>query len=290
MSKKKRRGFTGMQLFTSCISTTMVLVLIGLVVFFMCTARSLSDSVKENLTVTLLLNDDATSAEIKRYEAYLGTEAFVNKVVYVSKEQALKEQTEAMGSDPTEFLGANPFSATMEITLNADYANSDSLCWITGRFKSGKPVSDVVYQQDLMDNLNENLRKLGFVLLLLASLLMFVSFGLISSTIRLSIYSHRFLIHTMKLVGANWGFIRRPFVWRSMGIGLVSAVLANVLLVGGIQALVRYDAALAEYMTVRNEWIMVGSVAAFGLLMTLLCSYVSVNRYLRMREDEMYEV
>ncbi len=290
MSKKKRRGFTGMQLFTSCISTTMVLVLIGLVVFFMCTARSLSDSVKENLTVTLLLNDDATSAEIKRYEAYLGTEAFVNKVVYVSKEQALKEQTEAMGSDPTEFLGANPFSATMEITLNADYANSDSLCWITGRFKSGKLVSDVVYQQDLMDNLNENLRKLGFVLLLLASLLMFVSFGLISSTIRLSIYSHRFLIHTMKLVGASWGFIRRPFVWRSMGIGLVSAVLANVLLVGGIQVLVRYDAALAEFVTVRNEWIMVGSVAAFGLLMTLLCSYVSVNRYLRMREDEMYEV
>lgn len=279
-----------MQMFTSCISTTMVLVLLGLVVFFVFTAQRLSDTVKENLTVTVLLKDDATSAEIKRYEAYLETERFVNRIAYISKEQALKEQIEAMGSDPTEFLGANPFSATMEITLNADYANSDSLCWITSRFKAAELVSDVVYQQDLMDNLNENLRKAGFVLLILATLLMFVSFGLINSTIRLSIYSHRFLIHTMKLVGARWGFIRRPFVWRSLNIGLISAVLADALLVGGIHALVRYDAALAEFVTLRNVLIMSGTVVVLGLLMTLLCSYFSVNRYLRMRESEMYEV
>lgn len=290
MQKRKKRGFTGMQMFTSCISTTMVLVLLGLVVFFVFTAQRLSDTVKENLTVTVLLKDDATSAEIKRYEAYLETERFVNRIAYVSKEQALKEQIEAMGSDPTEFLGANPFSATMEITLNADYANSDSLCWITSRFKAAELVSDVVYQQDLMDNLNENLRKAGFVLLILATLLMFVSFGLINSTIRLSIYSHRFLIHTMKLVGARWGFIRRPFVWRSLNIGLISAVLADALLVGGIHALVRYDAALAEFVTLRNVLIMSGAVVVLGLLMTLLCSYFSVNRYLRMRESEMYEV
>lgn len=279
-----------MQMFTSCISTTMVLVLLGLVVLFVLTARRLSDTVKENLTVTVLLNDEAASTEIQRYRTSLNTESFVNQVTYISKEQALKEWTEAMGSDPTEFLGANPFSATMEITLNADYANSDSLCWIKSRFKANKLVSDVVYQQDIMDNLNENLRKAGFVLLILAGLLMFVSFGLINSTIRLSIYSRRFLIHTMKLVGARWGFIRRPFVKSSLGIGLVSAVLADVLLVGGVHALLSYDVALAEFIPLRNVLIMSGVVVVFGLLMTLLCSYFSVNRYLRMKESEMYEV
>lgn len=290
MKKKKKRGFTRMQMFTSCISTTMVLVLLGLVVLFVLTARRLSDTVKENLTVTVLLNDEAASTEIQRYRTSLNTESFVNQVTYISKEQALKEWTEAMGSDPTEFLGANPFSATMEITLNADYANSDSLCWIKSRFKANKLVSDVVYQQDIMDNLNENLRKAGFVLLILAGLLMFVSFGLINSTIRLSIYSRRFLIHTMKLVGARWGFIRRPFVKSSLGIGLVSAVLADVLLVGGVHALLSYDVALAEFIPLRNVLIMSGVVVVFGLLMTLLCSYFSVNRYLRMKESEMYEV
>lgn len=279
-----------MQMFTSCISTTMVLVLLGLVVLFVLTARRLSDTVKENLTVTVLLNDEAASTEIQRYRTSLNTESFVNQVTYISKEQALKEWTEAMGSDPTEFLGANPFSATMEITLNADYANSDSLCWIKSRFKANKLVSDVVYQQDIMDNLNENLRKAGFVLLILAGLLMFVSFGLINSTIRLSIYSRRFLIHTMKLVGARWGFIRRPFVKSSLGIGLVSAVLADVLLVGGVHALLSYDVALVEFVPLRNVLIMSGVVVVFGLLMTLLCSYFSVNRYLRMKESEMYEV
>lgn len=290
MKKKKKRGFTRMQMFTSCISTTMVLVLLGLVVLFVLTARRLSDTVKENLTVTVLLNDEAASTEIQRYRTSLNTESFVNQVTYISKEQALKEWTEAMDSDPTEFLGANPFSATMEITLNADYANSDSLCWIKSRFKANKLVSDVVYQQDIMDNLNENLRKAGFVLLILAGLLMFVSFGLINSTIRLSIYSRRFLIHTMKLVGARWGFIRRPFVKSSLGIGLVSAVLADVLLVGGVHALLNYDVALAEFIPLRNVLIMSGGVVVFGLLMTLLCSYFSVNRYLRMKESEMYEV
>lgn len=279
-----------MQMFTSCISTTMVLVLLGLVVLFVLTARQLSDTVKENLTVTVLLNDEAASTEIQRYRTSLNTESFVNQVTYISKDQALKEWTEAMGSDPTEFLGANPFSATMEITLNADYANSDSLCWIKSRFKANKLVSDVVYQQDIMDNLNENLRKAGFVLLILAGLLMFVSFGLINSTIRLSIYSRRFLIHTMKLVGARWGFIRRPFVKSSLGIGLVSAVLADALLVGGVHALLNYDVALAEFIPLRNVLIMSGVVVVFGLLMTLLCSYFSVNRYLRMKESEMYEV
>ena len=213
-----------MQWFTTGVSTTLVLILLGIVSFFILFAQRLSDSVKENLTVTVLLDGEASRSDIHEFRTALKGERYVYALDYVSKEQALKEQVKAMGSDPSEFLGANPFTASFELRMNALYANSDSLAWITAKLKKNPLVEDVMYQKELVDTVNDNLRRISYVLLGLAVLLALVSFALINNTVRLSIYSGRFVIRTMKLVGASWGFIRRPFMARSFNLGSVRSV------------------------------------------------------------------
>lgn len=279
-----------MQLFTACISTTLVLVLLGMVVSFVMLADKLSDSVRETFTVTVLFHDEASEEDAIDFGKQLQVESFISRVTYVSKEQALEEQVAAMGTDPTEFLGSNPFTASLELQMSAGYANTDSLLWIAQNLKERELVADVVYQKDLIDNLNKNLRKVSLVLLILAGLLMMVSFGLIHSTVRLSIYSRRFLIHTMKLVGASWEFIRRPFMWRSFWVGMVSAIVADSILLSGLHLLVQYDEALSPLITDGLKYTVAAVVVICGLSFTLLCSYFSVNAYLKMKESEMYEI
>ena len=181
---------------TLCISTSMVLVLLGLVVFSVLTSRNLSQWVKENLTVTVMLNDEVTVNEAKLLCRDLYHRPYSRNIDYISREQALKEQTQAMGSDPSEFLGMNPFSATLELQLKSDYANHDSLRWISAELRKNPKISDVAYQVDLMDRVNRNLTKINILLLVIAGLLTFISFSLINNTVRLSVYSRRFLIHT----------------------------------------------------------------------------------------------
>ena len=212
MGKKKAKGSLGMQWFTTGVSTTLVLILLGIVSFFILFAQRLSDSVKENLTVTVLLDGEASRSDIHEFRRALTDERYVYALDYVSKEQALKEQVKAMGSDPSEFLGANPFTASFELRMNALYANSDRLAWITAKLKKNPLVEDVMYQKELVDTVNDNLRRISYVLLGLAVLLALVSFALINNTVRLSIYSGRIVIRTMKVVGACWGFIRRLFI------------------------------------------------------------------------------
>ena len=201
---------------------------------------------------------------------------------------ALKEQVKAMGSDPSEFLGANPFTASFELRMNALYANSDSLAWITAKLKKNPLVEDVMYQKELVDTVNDNLRRISYVLLGLAVLLALVSFALINNTVRLSIYSGRFVIRTMKLVGASWGFIRRPFMARSFNLGFLSGLLADAVLWGGVHTLLQYDPSLSQYIHVDMLLVVGAAVLLFGLLLTLGCTYVSVNKYLRMKVGDLY--
>ena len=279
-----------MQVFTSCISTALVLILFGLVVFFVQVAHELSNSVKEDLVVSVLLSDEAGEDAIQAYTLEMQQKQYIKKLDYISKEQALKEHIQEMGTDPEEFLGSNPFSPSLEIHLKADYANSDSLSWITRDIKAQPVVLNVVYQKDLIDSLNNNLQKVSLVLLILAALLTFVSFGLINSTVKMSLYANRFLIHTMKLVGARWSFIRRPFLSRSFWIGLTSAILANGVLVTGIHLFLRYDPVLENIITLNMVLIMGGAVLLAGILLTLTSSYLSVNKFLRMKAGELHEM
>lgn len=275
---------------TLCISTTMVLVLLGLIVFSVLTSRNLSSWVKENLTVTVMLGDDVSVNDAKRLCRELYHRPYAKNIDYVSKEQALSEQTEAMGSDPSEFLGANPFVATLELQMNSEYANRDSLRWIAKEIRKNPKVVDVAYQEDLMDNVNANLNRVNIILLILAALLTFVSFALISNAVRLSVYSRRFLIHTMKLVGASWGFIRRPFMRQALTVGVIAALLANVVLGGGVYVLSNYEPHIVSIITWRELTITGVAVLLFGIVITTFCSWVSVNKFLRMTAGELYKI
>ncbi len=279
-----------MQVLTLCISTTMVLILLGLVVFSVLTAQNLSNYVRENLTVTVMLGDTVSTNDGHRLCRELYHRPYARNIDFVSKEQALKEQSEAMGSDPSEFLGVNPFVGTLELQLKSEYANGDSLRWIAAELRRNPLVSEVAYQEDLMDKVNRNLQKVSLVLLVLASLLTFISYSLISNTVRLGVYSRRFLIHTMKLVGASWGFIRRPFMRDGLIVGVVAAALACLVLGGAVWSLFRYEPNLTAIITWQVLVLTAVAVVLFGLIITSLCSYISVNHFLRIRAKDLYEI
>ena len=292
MKKRKKNAGNrrGVQLVTLCISTAMVLVLLGLVVFSVQTSRNLSQWVKENLTVTVMLSDDVSVNGAKLLCRDLYHRPYSRNIDYISKEQALKEQSEAMGSDPSEFLGVNPFPATLELQLHSDYANRDSLKWIARELQKNPKITDVAYQVDLMDSVNRNLTKVNLVLLALAVLLTFVSFSLINNTVRLSVYSRRFIIHTMKLVGASWGFIRKPFMKQALFVGVIAALIAIAVLGGCVYALYYYEPNIISIITWRELTITAVAVLLFGIIITAACSYISVNKFLRMSAGELYKI
>ena len=287
MSRRTKASFD-MQFITSSISTMLVLVLLGTVVFFVMAANNLSVYVRENIAFSILISDDMKEADILRYQKELNQEVYVKQTSYISKQQALEEQTEAMGTDPAEFLGYNPFTASIEVKLNADYANSDSIAWIKDGILSHKGVLEINYPQDLLDAVNRNIRKVSVVLLGLAALLTLISFALINNTIRLTIYSKRFLIHTMKLVGASWSFIRRPFLMRNVWVGMLAGAAADAALIGLAYALVKYEPDLLAVITPGVMIVVMVSVFIFGVVITSLCALISINRYLRMKTNELY--
>ncbi len=271
-----------------CISTAMVLVLVGMVVLSVLTARNLSTFVRENFVITMTLEDDMTEPETRQLTKSLKKKAYISRLDFISKDQALKEQVKAMGTDPTEFIGTNPFMASIELYLVGDYANSDSLRWIQKELKKYPKISEITYQRDLMDSVNANLRKINIVLLVLAFLLTCISFTLINNMVRLGIYSRRFNIHTMKLVGASWGFIRRPFIRQGVTVGILAAILADGILAGGLYAMYRYEPGMLTVVTWEVMAIAGVAVIVFGLLLTWLCTYISVNKFLRMKAGQLY--
>lgn len=289
-SRNNAVSYFDMQFITSSISTTLVLLLLGLVVFFVLAADNLSVYVRENINFSVLISDDMKETDILKLQKRLNNEPFVKETEYISKKQALKEQTEAMGTDPQEFLGYNPFTASIEIKLHSDYANSDSIAKIEKLIKRNTNIQDVLYQKDLIDAVNENIRNISLVLLALAVMLTFISFALINNTIRLAIYSKRFLIHTMKLVGASWGFIRRPFLKRNIWSGVLAAFIADTILMGAAYWLVSYEPELIRVITPEVMLLVSGAVLVFGVVITFLCAYLSINKYLRMKASTLYYV
>lgn len=289
-NKNNSVSYFDMQFITSSISTTLVLLLLGLVVFFVLGAHNLSIYVRENINFSVLISDDMKEADILKLQKKLDKEPFVKQTEYISKKQALKEQSEAMGTDPEEFLGYNPFTASIEIKLHSDYANSDSIAKIEKMIKKNTNIQDVLYQRELIDLVNDNIRNISLVLLALAVVLALISFALINNTIRLAIYSKRFLIHTMKLVGASWGFIRRPFLRRNIWSGVLAGIMADAILMGTAYWLVSYEPELIRVITPEAMLLVSGSVLIFGVVITFLCAYLSINKYLRMKASTLYYI
>ena len=272
----------------SMISITMVLLLLGSVVLFALTANELSKSVRESLTVTVVLQDDIAVTEAKAFNDSISALPFVKHSQYISSEQALEEQSKSMGLDPSEFLGSNPFSISLELAMKHQYNCSDSLNWIVPGLKSCEAVHDVIYQHELLDTLNRNLNRISAIFLVIALLLILVSMSLINNMVRISIHNHRFDIYTMKLVGADWSFIRKPFMARAALMGFFSAVLADVMLLGGVEWIISKDPSAITFLPMQNVAVMAVCVFLFGLVLTLLCTYVSVTRILGMRESDLY--
>lgn len=282
---------SSLQAITLCISIALVLILLGIVVFFGFTGRNLSNSVKENFVVTMMFEHDMTTPEAQGVCQTLTKRPYIKQIQYVSKEQALAEATKEMGIDPTEFTdGENPYQSSIELTMRSAYANNDSLAWISKELKKMPKVTEVNYQKGLIEVVNRNLAKIGFGLLFLAVLLTLVSFSLINNTVRLGIYARRFSIHTMKLVGASWGFIRRPFVVRAVVIGFLGAVIANLVLAGCFYALYSYDPEIMSIATWDVLAITAGVVFLFGIIITALCANISVSTFLKMKAGELYKI
>jgi len=288
--RNKRGGRRGLQSVTLCISTALVLILLGIVVSTVLTARNLSASVRENLTVTMMLESDMTTPEATQMCNKLKKQRYISRLHFISKDEALKEQTQLLGTDPSEFVGTNPYLASIEVQLKSNYANSDSLKWIASELKQYPKVSDITYPQNLIDSVNAMISKISLVLLVLAVLLTFISFSLVNNTVRLGVYARRFSIHTMKLVGASWGFIRRPFVWQAVGIGILAALIANVVLAAGVWALYQYEPDAPTVLTWQVLAITAGAVFLFGIIITAICADVSVRKFLRMKAGDLYKI
>ena len=288
--KQKKKRVVDIQFITACISTSLVLVLLGVVTLVVLSAKSLSVHVRENLELSLLLNDVVSQQEVDRIVKYVEAQPYTKEVNYISKEEILAEQTASMGLDPTEFLGYNPYTASIEVKLRADYANTDSIVPIKNRLMRYTQIREIAYPSELLDSVNDNIRKISAVLLALALALSLISFALINNTIKLTIYSQRFLLHTMKLVGASWGFIRRPFLLRNFAIGVTSGILACGIVGGGIYLLLRYEPQMSYLFALPTLGVVGVSVILFGIIIALLCANISINRFLKMKAGDLYYI
>lgn len=287
MRKKKSPRGGRLDSVTACISTTMVLILVGTVLFFAAVANNLSRSLRENFTVEVLLNDSISQQQAYQLQSMLKNQPYTRQVVYTSKEEATRQQVEAVGLD-NEFLGSSPIPASFEVHLKADYANTDSLQRYMPQLNKDVRVSDVIYPGDLMKNVNRNISQVSLVLLIVAVLLGFVSIALINNTVRMSVAKRRDAIQTMKLVGAKWSLIRRPFLIKAFFIGLISSILADLALLSGMLGLHQWDENISALVTPTVMSLTLIGVPVLGITLTMISAYFSVNRHIGMRRDDSY--
>ena len=290
--KRRKYGKSryGLQLVTLCISTTMVLVLLGLVVLSVLTARNLQRSLRENVEISIILADTVSTVDGTALGRAIEALPYAREVSYISRDSALALAKQDMGVDPSEFAGGNPFSSELTVKMVSDYANTDSLEQIAGTLKLDRKVVDVAYTKNEVEGMNHILESVSIALLVLAGLLIFICYTLISNTVQLNIHSRRFLIHTMKLVGASWGFIRRPFLRQAIVVGFISAILTCLLLGGIGYGLYPYMPHVETIVTWRELAITAACIFGFGFIIMVFCTLLSVNKYLRMTAGELYQI
>ncbi|MBO4665780.1 MAG: permease-like cell division protein FtsX [Paludibacteraceae bacterium] len=268
----------------------MVLFLIGLECVLLLSTKSLIDTVKTQTAVDIVLKQYVDTASVRRMQTMLDAAAYCKDSRYISANEALEEHVRYLGEDPSKFLGYNPLSASFEMHVNAEYANPDSMRVIENRLTSLPYVDKVLYQRDLLTVLNHNINKLSLILLVVAGMLLLISLVLIGNTIRLQIYSKRFLINTMTLVGATSWMIKAPILRKNMGVGLVAGLLA----LAAISFMVYYVQVHFGVLLFAPTWQNIAFVAAVviltGLVITLFASLFATGRYIRMRTDTMYEI
>jgi cell division transport system permease protein len=268
---------------------TLVLFLLGIVGYLILNAQRLSEHVRENINFSIRLQEDAREPDVIAFKKNLDKLSFVRYTEYIPKDKAAENLVEDLGEDFMDILDENPLWSSIDLYLEANYANPDSVEVIEKRIRQYENlVEDVSYQKDLLYAVNKNIRNISFVFLGFAVLLILISFALINNTIRLMVYSKRFLIRTMRLVGAAKPFIRRPFVWSGVWQGVLSALIASAMLAGLIDL---FNKEFADVISLSELSIVIPLfviVLGLGVIISYISTLFSVNKYLRIKSENLY--
>ena len=273
---------------SSIISISLVLLLIGVAALLIVNARSVSDYFKENMQLSVLLKQDATEAQALEYQKSVDTMPFIKGSHLVTREEGTAELEEMLGKDFLSVFETSPVPLTLEISLKADYVSPDSVAFVRRALGASPLVEEVEYQQTLVETLNENLAKISLVLGVFILLMLFISFVLINNTVRLNVFSRRFTVHTMQLVGATRAFIRRPFMKGAVAQGLISSILALAVLAGVLALLKQSFPQLFSVFDTRSMLIVAGTVVACGVLICVVSTYFVVNKLVSLNKDQLY--
>jgi cell division transport system permease protein len=274
--------------FSVVLSVCLVLFLLGLLSLFVINSKKLSDDFKEEIPMSVYFKDAASDSILKAFGEKLKASAFVKTDTFVSKETAASKHKDIIGEDFMQFLGFNPLQNSYDIHLKADYVQADSIKKIEQDFKENKMISDIVYDKHLVDLVNDNVKKITFWILVITGFLALISVLLINSSMRLSIYSNRFIIKTMQMVGATKSFIRKPFIMRSIKLGIVGALLAILGIVG---VLFYIDSNFPKLGILENQ-LMIGAVLlgvlVLGILISWFSTFFATQKFLNLRTDDLY--
>ena len=273
---------------TSMVSITLVLIMLGTLGLILINAGRLSDYMREKIGFTLILHDDIKEVEVSRLQKTLSTTPYVKSTRYVDKETAARELTENLGEDFIGFLGFNPLFASIEVKLFAPYTTTDSLRMIEEKFLEYPQVKEVTYQKNLVSVINQNVRKISIILLIISGLMTFIFVTLINNTIRISVYSQRFSINTMQMVGAGNSFIRKPFLQRSLYWGAYGALIANIVI---LSVFYTYKKELTGIISPSDLFVLAivfSLVIILGMLISFFSTWFAVNKFLKLKFDELF--
>lgn len=273
---------------TTVVSVSLVLFMLGLLGLIILHAKKLSDYVKENIGFSIIMKDNVKEAGIIKLQKILDATEYVKSTKYITKEEAAKEFAAELGEDFTSFLGYNPLLPTIEVRFKAEYANNDSLAIIKKDILGDSNVKEVFYQESLVDVVNKNVKKISFILFGFSLLLLVIAIALINNTIRLSVYSKRFIIRSMQLVGATRRFISRPFIMIGILQGVIGAIVAILLLIGIIYIAQRELPELVSLQDIDMFLSLFGMVILAGILISWLSNYFAVRKYIRLKTDSLY--
>jgi cell division transport system permease protein len=273
---------------TVVISLALVLFMLGLLGLVVINAKKLSNHIKENVGFQIVLKDTTTTAELDILKQEISSSAFTKQVDYISKDEAAKKLQKDLGEDFITFLGYNPLLSSLDVKLNSDYANVDSLAGFEKQIMQKHFVKEVIYHKDMIKQVNDNAKVISIYILVFSSLLLIVAIALINNTIRLSIYAKRFLIRTMYLVGATQGFIRKPFIFKGIRQGVIAGLLAGFLLAGFLILSTNYIPDLLQLQDPNLLAALFAGIVLLGVLISGLSAALSVSRYLRLKTDDLY--
>jgi cell division transport system permease protein len=273
---------------SSVISISLVLFLMGLLIIFILQGKKISDYVKENIQLTVFLKDNVQSAELEIIQRLLNYSPFVKSTEYVPAEEAAKRLQKDLGEDFIDFIGYNPLSASIDVRMKSEYANADSLLKFEQLISENKFVKEVVYQKPLLEIVNKNIRSVSLLIMAFGIMMLLISIALINNTIRLMIYSDRFLIKTMKLVGATNRFIIKPYLAKSLRQGLYAGITACIMLGVIIYLSNKKIPGLTEAFNITALYYIFPAMILAGIIFAFISTFFSVQRFLHMKTEVIY--